>query len=90
VATYTLTATEYSGDYLYSIGTDQKGGKDVVFGGSSHTARTPVKMEGGRIQFIDNILRGFSLVFEGTKMTATASNKIPQFSGIVDVWEKVQ
>ena len=80
--TYKLTATEYSGSILFSIHTDKNGGKDNVFSRSWQTDRTPVKMEGGRIQFKSHFRR-FSQVFEGTKMTATND-------GITEVWEKVQ
>ena len=88
VASYTLTATEYSENLLYGGGirtnTNQIGGKDNFFPHNSggRTARTPVKVEGGRIQF-KSLFRRFSHVFEGNKMTATDD-------GIVEVWEKVQ
>ncbi len=88
VASYTLTATEYSENLLYGGGirtnTNQIGGKDNYFPyiSGGRTARTPVKVEGGRIQF-KSLFRRFSHVFEGNKMTATDG-------GIVEVWEKVQ
>jgi len=87
VAGYTLTDTEYRGSISYNM---QDGGKDngfsrvfsYAFSGSGKTDRTPVNMEGGRIQIKDTF-RSFSQVFEGTKMTATDD-------GITEVWEKVQ
>jgi len=93
VATYTLTDTAYNGTIILSIHTDPKGGKDNISSRPWQTNktpdglelqrdRTPVKMEGGRIQFKDPS-RSFSQVFEGTKMTATND-------GITEVWEKVQ
>ena len=84
VSTYKLTATEYSDTRLFSIRTDQIGGKDIVYDLSGQTGSTPVKMEGGRIQFKPPFDEGVSLVFEGNKLTATAEGRF------VDVWEKVQ
>src|SRR5262249_3590556 len=83
VSTYRLTATEYSETLLFSIRTDQIGGKDIVYDLSGQTGSTPVKMEGGRIQFKVPFERP-TLVFEGNKITATVEG------GFVDVWEKVQ
>jgi hypothetical protein len=82
VSTYTLTATEYSETRLFSIVSDQIGGKEIVYNLSSETRSTPVTVEGERIQF-KNPLGTRSLVFEGNKVTATAE-------GNVDVWEKVE
>ena len=82
VSTYTLTATEYSELRLFSIRTDQIGGKDVVYDLSEKTQSVPVKMEGGHLQFKDPFGTR-SQVFEGNKMTATTPE------GNIDVWEKV-
>ena len=82
VSTYTLTATEYSETLLFSIRTDQIGGKDTVYDLSGQTRSTLVTVEGGRIQF-QLPFESPSLVFEGNKLTATGR------AG-VDVWEKVQ
>ena len=81
VSTYKLTATEYSETRLFSILTDQIGGKDIVYDLSGKTQSAPVKMEGGRIEF-KHPFEPPSLVFEGNKLTAT-------LDGRVDVWEKV-
>jgi hypothetical protein len=84
VSTYTLTATEYSETLLFSIRTDQIGGKDIVYDLSGQTRSTPVTVEGGRIQFkhpFDPRL----FVFEGNTWTSTREDKTN-----VDVWEKVQ
>jgi hypothetical protein len=92
VATYTLTATEYSEKRLYgeSITTNQIYGRDGVFySPSGNTARTPVKIEGGRIQYKSLFRRG-SQVFEGNKMTATDVGRSNQENGIIEVWKKVQ
>jgi len=86
---YTLTATEYSSIPRNTFHFVQQDGKREVHIGVKVTPRTPVKLEGGRIQFIDINYHAFSQVFEGTRMTATAPNDSPEFSGIVDVWEKV-
>jgi hypothetical protein len=82
VSTYTLTATAYSEIRLFSIRTDQIGGKDIVYNLSSETRSAPVTVEGGRIQFKDPFGTR-SQVFEGNKMTATTPE------GNIDVWEKV-
>src|SRR5712671_7143541 len=67
VSTYTLTATEYSETLLFSIRTDQIGGKDIVYDLAGKTQSVPLKMEGGRIQFKPPF-EGVSLVFEGNKI----------------------
>src|SRR5712691_5113461 len=83
VSTYKLTATEYSETLLFSILTDQIGGKDTVYDLAGQTGSTPVHMEGGRLQFKPPFDEGVSLVFEGNTLTATTA------VGHVDVWEKV-
>jgi hypothetical protein len=82
VSTYKLTATEYSETRLFSILTDQIGGKETVYDLSGKTQSVPVKMEGGRIEF-KHPFDPLSLVFEGNKITVTAEGRF------VDVWEKV-
>jgi hypothetical protein len=82
VSTYKLTATEYSETLLFTIRTDQIGGKDIVYDLSGETRSVPVTVEGGRIRF-QLPFEAPSVVFEGNKITATGS-------GGVDVWEKVQ
>jgi hypothetical protein len=73
VSTYTLTATEYRETVLFSIRTDQIGGKDIVYDLSGETRSVPVTVEGGRIQFKSAFtLR--SVVFEGNKWTSAAEN----------------
>src|SRR6267378_7535763 len=64
VSTYKLTATEYSETRLFSILTDQIGGKDIVYDVSGKTQSVPVKMDGGRLQFKDPFVPR-SQVFEG-------------------------
>jgi len=83
VSTYKLTATEYSETRLFNIVNDQIGGKDV-YDLSSETRSTPVKMEGGRIEF-KHFFNRRSVVIEGNKWTATAED-----NANVDVWEKVE
>jgi hypothetical protein len=83
VSTYKLTATEYSETPVFSIRTDQIGGKDIVYDLTGKTQSIPVKIEGGRIQFKLPFERP-TVMFEGNKMTATVEG------GLVDVWEKVQ
>ena len=84
--TYKLTATEYSETRLFSIRTDQIGGKDIVYDHvydhSGKTQSAPVKMEGGRLEF-KHPFEPPALVFEGNKITATAEGSF------VDMWEKV-
>jgi len=83
VSTYTLTAaTEYTETLLYSVRTDQSGGKEPVYDFSGQTGRAPVTVEGGRIQFKAPFAPP-AFVFEGNKLTAT-------LDGRVDVWEKVE
>jgi hypothetical protein len=82
VSTYTLTATEYTETLLFSIRTDQIGGKDIVYDLSGQTRSAPVTVDGGRIQFTLPF-EPRALVFEGNKVTATAAN-----NANVDLWEK--
>jgi hypothetical protein len=90
VATYTLTATEYSETYLFDIVDDQIRGKAIVYKLSGQTRSVPVTVDGQRIQFRfserGNLFPGRPTeVFEGDKMTATADG-----GRFVDIWEKVQ
>jgi hypothetical protein len=84
VSTYKLTATEYSETVLFSIRTDQIGGKDIVYDLSGQTRSAPVTVDGGRIQFKSPFTQR-SFVFEGNKWTSTAEN-----NANVDIWEKVE
>jgi hypothetical protein len=84
VSTYTLTATEYSETVLFSIRTDQIGGKDIVYDLSGQSRSAPVTVDGGRIQFKSAFTQR-SFVFEGNKWTSTAEN-----NANVDIWEKVE
>jgi hypothetical protein len=84
VSTYTLTATEYSETVLFSIRTDQIGGKDIVYDLSGQTRSAPVTVDGRRIQFKSAFTQR-SFVFEGNKWTSTAEN-----NANVDIWEKVE
>jgi hypothetical protein len=84
VSTYTLTATEYTETLLFSIRTDQIGGKDIVYDLSGQTRSAPVTVAGGRLQF-KLPFEPRALVFEGNKITATAED-----NANVDIWEKVE
>ena len=84
VSTYTLTATEFRETVLFSIRTDQIGGKDIVYDLSGQTRSAPVTVEGGRLQFKSPFTQR-SIVFEGHKWTSTAEN-----NANVDIWEKVE
>ena len=85
VSTYKLTATEYSETLLFSIVTNQIGGKDIVYDLAGQTRSAPVTVEVGRIQFKSPLSTSQrSFVFEGNKWTSTSAE------GSVDVWEKVE
>jgi hypothetical protein len=84
VSIYTLTATEYTETLLFSLRTDQPGGKDPVYDLSGQTRSAPVTADGGRLQFTLPF-EPRALVFEGNKITATAAN-----NANVDTWEKVE
>jgi hypothetical protein len=85
VSTYKLTATEYSETLLFSIVTNQSGGKDIVYDLAGQTRSAPVTVEVGRIQFKSPLSTSQrSFVFEGNKWTSTSAE------GSVDVWEKVE
>jgi hypothetical protein len=47
VSTYTLTAAEYTETLLYSVRTDQVGGKEPVYDVSGQTRRPPSRWTGG-------------------------------------------
>jgi hypothetical protein len=81
VSTYKLTPTEYSETLLFSIRTDQIGGKDIVYDLAGKTQSVPVKIAGGRIEFKPPFDPP-AFVLEGNTLTAT-------LDGRVDVWEKV-
>jgi hypothetical protein len=83
VSTYKLTPAEYSETLLFSVLTDQIGGKDTVYDLSGKTQSVPVTMNGGRIQF-KLPFDPPTVVFEGDKLTAMAEGRF------IDVWEKVQ
>jgi hypothetical protein len=83
VSTYKLTPAEYSETLLFSVLTDQIGGKDTVYDLSGKAQSVPVTMNGGRIQF-KLPFDPPTVVFEGEKLTATAEGRF------VDLWEKVQ
>ena len=82
VSTYTLTATAYTETLLFSLRTEQSGGKDPVYDLSGETRSAPVMVEGGRIQF-KAPFEPPTFVFEGNTLTAT-------LDGRVDTWEKVE
>jgi hypothetical protein len=84
VSTYTLTATAYTETLLFSLRTDQPGGKDPVYDLSGQTRSAPVTVDGGRLQFTLPF-EPRALIFEGNKVTATAAN-----NANVDIWEKVE
>jgi hypothetical protein len=84
MSTYTLTGTEYRETVLFSIRTDQIGGKDIVYDLSGQTRSAPVTVDGGRIQFTLPF-ESRALVFDGNQVTATAAN-----NANVDIWEKVE
>jgi hypothetical protein len=84
VSTYTLTATEYTETLLFSIRTDQIGGKDIIYDLSGQTRSAPVTVAGGRLQF-KLPFEPRALVLEGNKITATAED-----NANVDIWEKVE
>jgi hypothetical protein len=66
VSTYTLTATAYTETLLFSLRTDQPGGKDPVYDLSGQTQSTPVTADGGRLQFTLPF-EPRALIFEGNK-----------------------
>jgi hypothetical protein len=82
VSTYTLTAAEYTETLLFSLRTDQTGGKEPIYDLSGQTRSAPVTVEGGRLQF-KAPFEPPTFVFEGHTLTAT-------LDGRVDVWEKVE
>jgi hypothetical protein len=84
VSTDTLMATEYRETVLFSIRTDQIGGKDLVYDLSGETRSVPVTVDGGRLQFKSPFTRR-SIVFEGNTWTSAAENHAN-----VDIWDKVE
>jgi len=83
VSTYNLTGTEYGETLLFRIISDQIGGKEIVYDLSGKTQSSPVKMEGGRIQF-KLPFEAPVVIFDRDKMTAATAG------GPVAVWERVQ
>ena len=84
MATYKLTATQYSETLLAFVVSDQASKKEVSYDVSGKTRTSPVTVEGGRIQFKPPFSRvSVSLVFKGDTLTAAGP-------GFVDTWERVQ
>lgn len=83
VATYKLTATEYSETSMYHMVNDQISGQAISYDFSGQTGTSPVTIEDGRIRFKLPLYDEPSVVFEGKRLTAEGP-------GFVDFWEKVQ
>ncbi len=83
MATYKLTATEYSETSKFFIKSDQIGGKGISYDISGQSGSSPVTLKDGRLHFKLPLYNEPWVVFEGDRMTAIAP-------GFVDVWEKVQ
>ena len=83
VSTYKLTGTEYSETLLFRVISDQIGGKEIVYDLSGKTQSSPVKIEGGRVQF-KFPFEAPVVIFDQDKMTAAT------VGGPVAVWERVQ
>jgi len=82
-ATYTLTPTEYNQIQLFNVRNDSSDQTKVVYEVAEKKSSAPVKMESGRIEFKPE--GEPTLVFEGTKLTATRRD---QQNSFVDIWEK--
>ena len=80
---YKLTRRAYTETRLFSIVTDQIGGKDIVYDLETKTETVPVKTTGRRIQFTAPFSHSI-FIFEGDKWTSTNAE------GAVDVWRKVR
>ena len=80
---YKLTPKAYTETRLFSIVTDQIGGKDIVYDLDAKTETVPVKVTGRRIQFTAPFSHRI-FIFEGNKWTSTNAD------GAVDVWRKVK
>lgn len=87
VARYTLTDKEYAETAEYLIVNDQIGGKETSYDLSNTAAKSPVSVDGERIQFAlpQAFERAFSIVveFSGNKLKATGKDMF------TDYWEKV-
>jgi hypothetical protein len=83
VSTYKLSGTEYGETLLFRVISDQIAGKEIVYDLSGKTQSSPVKMEGGRIQF-KLPFEAPILVFDRDKITAATAG------GPIAVWERVQ
>jgi len=82
-ATYTLTPTEYIQTQQFNVRNDASDRTKVVYDVAEKKSSAPVKMESGRIEFMPE--GEPTLVFEGTKLTATRRGQQDSF---VDIWEK--
>jgi hypothetical protein len=84
VATYRLTPTEYSETLVFLVESDQASGKEVVYNAGAKTGTSPIKVEGGRLQF-KSVHTPNTLAFEGSKLTVTGPG-----GAFVDVWQRMQ
>src|SRR5262245_51729794 len=82
-ATYTLTAPEYTQTQLFTVRNDDSDRTKVVYDVAEKKSSAPVKMESGRIEFKPE--GEPTLVFEGTRLTATRRDQQDSF---VDIWEE--
>src|SRR5262249_22926137 len=82
-ATYTLTPTEYNQTQLFNVSNTGSDRTKVVYDVAEKKTSVQVKMESGGIEFKPE--GEPTLVFEGTKLTATRRG---QQNSFVDIWEK--
>ena len=82
-STYKLTATEYSETNLFYIRNDQISGKETVYDITGQTGASSVTVKNGSVEFKLPLFKEPSVVFKGSKFTATTSD-------FVDTWEKIQ
>lgn len=83
IAAYELTPEEYSENCIYYMVNDQIGGKGISYDFSNPSGKSPVKVEGGRIEFKLPLHNEPVVVFDGDGFTATREGEF------VDHWEKV-
>jgi hypothetical protein len=84
IATYQLSANQYSEKNIYYMVNDEISGKGISYDLSGESGTSPVTVKDGRIRFQFPLHDEPSAVFERDKLKATRQDEF------VDHWEKVE
>ena len=83
ISKYTLSATEYTEENIYSALNNSASGGATTYDTKAATGKSPVKIEGGKISFKFPLHDEPECVFDSSGLTATRAGTF------VDHWKKV-